>query len=206
MKKGKFLEKRNTLVFFSIWVLLATGAFWSGYEDNANGSRLGDWTTWNYWRYFLAGFLPIIGLLATWVLLYDSAFGRPLFLAYYVVNVVIMGFLCLYVVWEIVVWTRCDDRTGSTPDYPHCINRFYPTKSYPDTNFFLTFVGGATNLALTIIFFVWVSQSNTLQASRTYSAFGYETIQSKMGDVEAAPDTVQQLLPAELAIKFRDRP
>ena len=204
MSKG---GKRIQLILLSIVALLAIGVYWSGYEDNGNGMRSGDWVSWPYYRYLISGYIPVVLLVATWITFYDQLRKNPNHWFYFGLIVVSVGWMAMFVGWEVVVWTECSDKTGGVPDHPHCINRNYPLNGNPDPNFFLTFSGGAMSLFLALCYFFFIFADHIFLASRAAQAFQWG-MQSKMTDEEdevpkgsgiGAPITATQAFPLQYA-------
>lgn len=117
-----------------------------------------------YWRYTSAGF-AIIGSLPLFLLYVIDvvlASGRVRGLLWVLLGLVAGG-LVVFVVWEIIIWTHCNDQDSGVFLHPHCQNRDYPNHKTPDAAFLLTLFGAAVCDGA-IFFMVYIIQTITCRA------------------------------------------
>src|SRR5690606_28206571 len=121
-------------------LLVGTLGYWAGYE-----TYWSYWDTWVYWRYFVAGLAPSISLFATAMFAIQAATGsrstRPTFFL-----IVISGgvaYTGVLLVYEALVWDRCNNLDGSTPMYPQCTNPDFPVETFPKHEFLVRYFSQA---------------------------------------------------------------
>lgn len=161
------------------------------YNDEANEP----WQSWRYWRHALAMGDPV--LLVCCLLIYfvelgtgrgTSFFSRLLFW----LLILFIGYLAFFIVWEIVVWTRCNNLTGAIPDYPECINRHYPAHRYPDISFLLMLFGTVASLfAAALVFWFRATLECGATANWVMRQRGYD----QEFDVSPMPGPTAQAAP-----------
>lgn len=151
---------RNILIAMAIAFFIAEAGYLAGYGAIRYKDPINDpWLTWIFWRYWVAAFIPIVVTVATWMLAFDFQGSRGAPTVHMGLCFITIAYMLVFIVWEVVVWTQCND--GPAPgvfDHPHCVNRDYPAKTYPDPAFFLTFFGGCLNVCIMMFYFFYTNQ------------------------------------------------
>lgn len=107
------------------------------------------WKSWTWWEYFITagiGLVPFIGL---WWYVYNisTTQGNTHSGLLFMVCLCVGAWYLVFIIFEAIKWSRCNEFNGLDPREPNCINRDYPAKTLPDTSFFLTFIGACVQLA-----------------------------------------------------------
>ena len=140
----RYTSVQNNITAFllgiSVLFLVGIGGYWAGYEVYST-----HYDVWEWYRNFLMGIIPTLGLVATWYFGYSARFAprQALSTLYFWAMIGSLGFTAMYVVWEIVIWRECNDKNGFIFVHPHCANPNYPVETTPKMEFFLTFFGAA---------------------------------------------------------------
>jgi hypothetical protein len=146
LTRGSLDRAQSSVRAMMFLITLIIGGAIFGYGAGYGAIRYPDivndpFFTWVYWRYWVM----LATLVATLVGMLFYAFdvsvsvGRVRGLIFWAVMAAV-GYTAVFLVWEIVIWTRCaDNATPSTCD--HWRNRDYPATTSPDPAFFLTLFG-----------------------------------------------------------------
>jgi vacuolar-type H+-ATPase subunit I/STV1 len=124
--------------------------------------------SWPFWRHAIAMGAPVFLACIMLIFLVDiSSHNRTGFFTSLVFWLIILvaGYMIFFMVWEIIVWSRCNNLTGPTPNYPECINRFYPVHTGPDVSFLLMFFGNVTSFIAAAICFWFHSRLQAAASS-----------------------------------------
>lgn len=104
-----------------------------------------------YWRFALAGWLPLVGFFLTAVFAFISissaVMGRRSGMSAFgwfhiIVCGIALAWCLLFCAWEITAWTECND---PGPKHPECRNREFPEKTIADYSFIMMVIASAVN-------------------------------------------------------------
>jgi hypothetical protein len=149
------------------------------YQDPINEPFL----TWTYWRYTVMAFVIVLTLVFMWIFAFDvSVLQIPVRGYLFWLIFLAVGFAAVFVVWEIIIWTKCNEVASPGPPpvfkYPHCVNRDYPANNSPDAAFLLTLFGaGGAGVGMLICLYMINQITCAALASRTVLGQGLTTQQ-----------------------------
>lgn len=104
-----------------------------------------------YWRFALAGWLPLVGFALTAIFAFISISsavmgrrgGMSVFGWFHIITCGIALVWCLlFCAWEITAWTECND---PGPKHPECRNREFPEETIADYSFIMMVIATAVN-------------------------------------------------------------
>lgn len=102
-----------------------------------------------FWRFALAGHLPLLGYLATCLFAVRVLSGltsgktrsiKVISWIHLIVCGIALVWTLIFCAWEITAWTECND---PGPKHPECRNREYPAKTIADYSFIMMVISGA---------------------------------------------------------------
>ncbi len=102
-----------------------------------------------YWRFAMAGWLPLVGYLTTCLLVVNVMLSvttnktrslKMVSILHQVTTGAALIWCLIFCAWEITAWTECND---PGPKHPECRNREYPAKTIADYSFIMMVIAGA---------------------------------------------------------------
>lgn len=105
-----------------------------------------------YWRFALAGLLPLVGYILTAIFVFVSMTaavmgrrgGMSVFGWFHLIFCgIALAWGLLFCAWEITAWTECND---PGPKHPECRNRKYPDETTADYSFIMMVISTGVNV------------------------------------------------------------